>query len=72
MEELAIEMGFENVREMMHLVASVNLSKPDRLAAFKQWQDNDGTKAGLLILLATQHPAPATDDVRGDESEADE
>ncbi len=50
MEELVKAMGFESLQEFNKLVASVDLSTPEKLKAFKEWQDNDGSKTGLLKL----------------------
>jgi hypothetical protein len=52
MEETARELGFENEKEMHRLVASVDLSTPEKIAAFKKWQFEDGTKDGLIKLPA--------------------
>lgn len=48
-DEIAKELGFESAAEFFKMVADVDLTG-DGLAAFKQWQDNDGTKQGLLVL----------------------
>ena len=51
MEELAKEMGFESEQEMHKLIASVDLSDPDKLHKFMNWKENDGTKKGLLHVI---------------------
>lgn len=53
MEALVKQLGFESEKEFHHLVASVDISTPEKSAAFKKWQDEDGSKEGLLKLLPT-------------------
>ena len=48
MEELVQSMGFSSLDEFNEMVCSVDLSTPEKLAKFKDWQANDGTKEGLL------------------------
>ena len=43
--------GFENAAEFHYLVASMDISDPKRRKEFEKWQQNDGTKAGLLVLM---------------------
>jgi len=50
MDGVAKSLGFEDAAELHRLVAAADLSTPAKLAAFKVWQDQDGTKAGLLAL----------------------
>ena len=50
MEEMVIMMGFESLEEFNRMVSDVDLSTPDKLRNFKAWQENDGTKEGLLKL----------------------
>lgn len=50
MEEFVKAMGFDSVKEFHRLVASVDLSTPEKLKAFEDWKENDGTKEGLLAL----------------------
>ena len=50
MEEIVKECGFESIKEFNHLVANVDLSTPEKLKAFNFWQENDGSKEGLLKL----------------------
>jgi hypothetical protein len=40
-------MGFKNSVEFANMVSEANLSDPEKLAAFKRWQEHDGTRAGL-------------------------
>ena len=51
MEDLVKEMGFNSVQEFNHLVATVDISTPQKLKAFEDWKENDGTKEGLLKLF---------------------
>ena len=50
MDELFKQVGFESEIEFHRLVAAADLSTPEKVQAFKAWQNNDGTKAGLLKL----------------------
>ena len=51
LEERVKQLGFEDLAEFNHLVASVDLSLPDRMAFFRKWQDEDATKEGILRLI---------------------
>ena len=51
MDELAIACGFENAKDLVRLTAAVDISTPEKLAAFEKWKWEDGTKAGLLNLF---------------------
>jgi len=51
LEELAKACGFEGEAEMVKLIAQVDLSSPEKLAAFTAWKEHDGSKEGLLKLL---------------------
>ena len=50
LDEIAKEKGFENEKEFSELVANVDITTPEKLAAFKFWQLRDGSKRGLLEL----------------------
>jgi len=50
LENLVKEKGFENENEFHALVAGVHLSTQEKLDAFKKWQNEDGSKEGLLKL----------------------
>lgn len=50
MDELLKELGFNDITEFNELVARADLSTPEKLAAFKKWRTEDGTKEGLLKL----------------------
>lgn len=54
MEEIVRKMGFESEKEFHSLVASVDLSTPENMKAFKDWQNNDGTKEGILKLKRSE------------------
>jgi hypothetical protein len=51
-DDVAQALGFVNAAEFHRIVAAVDLSKPSLMAAFKRWQDDDGTKNGLVQLSA--------------------
>jgi len=53
LEDLVKKNGFESEREFHKLVSSVNLSSPQKMAAFKKWKEEDGTKEGILKLDLT-------------------
>ena len=57
MEELIKKMGFESVGEFHRLVATTDISSPEKLEAFKRWQEGDGTKDGLLKLTPHNNAA---------------
>jgi hypothetical protein len=42
--------GFKDTKEMFKLISDCDLSTPVKLAAYKKWQLEDGTKTGLLAL----------------------
>lgn len=50
MEDIIKDYGFDSLQEFNHLVANVDLSSFKKIDAFKNWQENDGTKEGLLKL----------------------
>lgn len=49
-EQVFEQLGFDSMDELFKLTADADLSTPDKLVAFKEWQENDGTKRGLLNL----------------------
>ena len=54
LEQLVKECGFENEKEFYKLIASIDISTVDKQIAFKKWQEEDGTKAGLAQLRDSQ------------------
>lgn len=50
MDELVKQLGFESAAEFHGMVAAVDISSAEKMAAFRRWQDSDGTKAGLVAL----------------------
>lgn len=50
MEELVKECGFESLKEFNNLISNIDLSTAEKIKNFKDWQNNDGTKEGLLKL----------------------
>lgn len=57
MEAFAKANGFSSSSEMFRLTATADISTPEKLARFKKWQEEDGTKAGLLSLSDTTQEA---------------
>lgn len=51
MEEIVKQFGFLDLDEFNRLVASVDLSTEEKIKEFKNWQNEDFTKDGLLILM---------------------
>lgn len=49
-DEIAKAMGFTSAEEFHRMVAAADISTVPRAAAFKAWQENDGTKEGLARL----------------------
>lgn len=52
MEELVKEMGFESEKEFHELMSKPDLSDPKKMKMFLEWKYNDGTKEGLLKVIA--------------------
>jgi len=53
MEELVKALGFEDLKEFNCMVACVDLSSAQNLAAFRYWQEQDGSKTGLIQLQSS-------------------
>lgn len=51
MEEIVKQYGFDSLEEFNKMVSNVDLTTLDKLKAFKDWQEKDGTKDGLLKLV---------------------
>lgn len=56
LEAICIENGFESRAEMNSLIAKVDITTGEKVAAFKNWQNTDATKEGLLALIESQKP----------------
>lgn len=56
LDEIARFNGFENEQEFHRLVAAVDISTPEKLARFTRWQEEDGTKEGLVRLEQEVNP----------------
>lgn len=56
-DDIAKALGFANAAEFHRMVASVDIAEPGRAAAFKRWQDEDGSKDGLLSFARTVQPS---------------
>jgi len=54
MEEIVKSMGFESLAEFNKMVSDVDLSSADKIKKFKEWQNLDGTKEGLIKLTKPQ------------------
>ena len=52
MEELIKILGFDSVEEFHKLNASPDLSDPKKMQMYLEWKENDGTKEGLLKVIA--------------------
>jgi len=50
MEEIFKHHGFDSLKEFNRMVANVDLTNTEKLKAFEDWLQNDGTKEGLLKL----------------------
>jgi hypothetical protein len=50
MEEIVKQYGFDSLKEFNTMVSNVDLSSPDKIKAFTDWIEKDGTKDGLLKL----------------------
>ena len=57
MEEFVKDLGFENEKDFHSLMASVDISTPTNMQIFLDWKENDGTKDGLLKVIALNKPA---------------
>lgn len=49
-EQSVQSLGFTDMQELISMVGDVDLVH--HLAAFRKWQDEDGTKTGLKAVLA--------------------
>ena len=49
-DEDAQSHGFDDAGDFFKMVSGADISTPDKLAAFKIWQESDGSKAGLILL----------------------
>lgn len=56
MSDMFKDLGFESEEEFHRMVAAVDISDTSVFPRFKQWQEHDGTKAGLLELLPKKEP----------------
>lgn len=52
-DDIVLQKGFESLNEFYRLVANTDLSSTNKLASFRRWQNEDGTKEGLLKLAHT-------------------
>jgi 3'-phosphoadenosine 5'-phosphosulfate sulfotransferase (PAPS reductase)/FAD synthetase len=56
-EDFAHSSGFSSWEEMCRMVASVDVSTPDRMERFRAWQEGDGTKGMLEFVIARNNTA---------------
>ena len=54
LSDLVRALGFADEADFHRLVASADISTPEKMKAFRKWQEEDGSKAGLLALAATE------------------
>jgi len=54
LNDVAVKNGFKNADELLSLIFTIDLTNPDKLKAYKDWQENDGTKEGLMKLKETK------------------
>lgn len=47
-----IRLGFKSEEEFNTLINKVDLSSNEKIKEFREWQHNDGTKKGLIELIA--------------------
>lgn len=50
-DEAARERGFQDWKELQHLVVEVDLTSEKKRRDFQKWKMGDGTKTGLLALM---------------------
>jgi hypothetical protein len=50
LEEFVKLLGFDSLNQYNKLVFTTDVSTPEKLAALEKWQQEDGTKEGLLRL----------------------
>jgi hypothetical protein len=50
LEDFVKQCGFENEEQFHSMVSNVDLSTQEKMVAFTDWQENDGTKEGLEKL----------------------
>ena len=57
MDEFIKVLGFESEKDFHSLMASVDIYTPTNMKRFLYWKENDGTKEGLLKVIALNNPA---------------
>lgn len=50
-DKIVRKLGFESEKEHAKLVASVDISTPEKMARFLVWRNNSGEKSKLLDLI---------------------
>ena len=51
LKEFCDKNGYKSTEEFHKLICEVDLSRPMNWARFKNWQNSDGTKKGLLKVI---------------------
>ena len=51
LDSAAKAFGFRDNAERLQMEADIDMSSAENVAAFEQWKDSDGTKAGLDRLV---------------------
>lgn len=49
-DKIAQSLGFADAREFFQMVANADISTPEKIEAFRRWQDESGNKSGLETL----------------------
>lgn len=50
-EQIVKDNGFDSLEELNRLICNINLASPKLFHEFKKWQNQDGTKKGLLSVI---------------------
>lgn len=54
-EDLANANGFQDSKELLSMMANVNLVDPEISELFEKWKDDDGSKKGLAEILDSEN-----------------
>jgi hypothetical protein len=49
-DQLVKKFGFDSEQDFNSLTSTIDLSTPQKIQAFKKWQNEDCTKSGLLKI----------------------
>lgn len=53
-DDLAMKQGFNNAHDLCYWLNMVRLRNHKEVMRFQQWQEQDGTKQGLLKIISEQ------------------